>query len=171
MKLEPLICMPTAWTSVSGRFGVHLFEGRVTPDDMGLMQTVGERWTAEHPGERVELVVVYPSDTRLSNDERLRMLKLIKVGEAHRTASATVILAEGLLASMQRSVLTGIMMLAPPPHPAKVFSNIPEAASWLLPHVQRVGEPGLTLPSLEAALNAHLAQFCARPYRPYVKTG
>jgi hypothetical protein len=171
MKLEPLICMPNAWPSVSGRFGVHLFEGRVTLDDMGLMQTVGERWTAEHPGQRVELVVVFPSDTRLTNEERLRMLRLIKAGEAHRIASATVILAEGILASMQRSVLTGMMMLVPPPHPAKVFANIADSARWLLPHVQKVGEPSLSLHAFDAALTAHLAQFCARPYRPYIKAG
>lgn len=155
--------MPTAWTSVCARFAVHLFEGPLTVDDMELMQTVGNRWTVEHPGKRVELVIVLPSDTRLSLDERSRMARMIKHGETHRSASATVILAEGLLASMQRSMLTGLMMLAPAPHPAKVFGSVADASRWLLPHAQAVCSPNLTLNAFADSLAAHVDQFRARP--------
>lgn len=155
--------MPTAWTSVCAGLAVHLFEGRVTIDDMDIMQSVGTRWNVEHPGKRVELVVVLPSDTRLSQEERARMARLIKQGEVYRSASATVILAEGLLASMQRSMLTGMMMLAPAPHPAKVFGSLSDASRWLLPHAQTVCTPSLTLESFADSLTEHVAQFRARP--------
>ena len=163
MRFLPLIRMPTAWTSVCARFAVHVFEGRVTLDDMDIMQAVGARWMVEHPGKRVELVVVLPSDTRMSLDERARMARLIKQGEAQRSVSATVILAEGLLASMQRSMLTGMMMLAPAPHPAKVFGTLADAAKWLLPHAQTVCGPSLTLDIFNESLSAHVADFRARP--------
>jgi hypothetical protein len=166
MRFEPLIRMSTAWTSVFGRFAVHLFEGRVTLEDMELMQSIGEHWNVKHPGKRVELVVVLPSDTRMTPDERARMARLIKLGELHRQASATVILAEGILASMQRSVLTGMMMLAPSPHPSKVFGSLHDAARWLFPHVHALPGLSLTADQFVVALDAQLSQFKARPDRP-----
>src|SRR5688572_8852720 len=105
MRLQPLICLSSAWTSVFGQFAVHLFEGHVSVAQMEHLQAIGDRWNGENPDKRVELVIVLPSDTRMTLEERARMNRLIKHGESFRTASATVILAEGLLASMQRSVL------------------------------------------------------------------
>jgi hypothetical protein len=171
MKFEPLIYMSTAWTSVFGRFALHLFEGRVTLEDMELLQSMGEHWNIKHPGRRVEMVVVLPSDTRMTLEERARMARLIKLGEAHRAASATVILAQGILASVQRSMLTGMMMLAPAPHPVKVFGSLRDAAHWIYPHVQELCGPALKLEPFLAALDDHLAAFRARPDRLLVKTG
>lgn len=168
MRFEPIICLPTAWTSVFARFAVHLFEGRVTLEQMERMQTLGDRYNAAHPGKRVELVVVFPSDTRMTSEERARMGRLIKHGEAHRTASATVILAQGLLASMQRSVLTGMMMVVPSPHPVKVFGGVPEAMQWLFPHVRALCGPTLRIEELAGALDQHVAQFQARADRPQI---
>ena len=163
MKFEPLIRTATTWSSVFDRFAVHLFEGHVTLADMDHMQLIGERWNLQHPGKRVEMAVIFPSEARMTHEERVRMSRLIKLGEAHRTASATVILAQGMLASMQRSMLTGMMMLAPPPHPAKVFGTIADSLKWLEPHVQEacrsvaLGPEELTL-----GVNSHLTQFRAR---------
>lgn len=171
MRFEPLIRMSTAWTSVFGRFAIHVFEGRVTVEDMELLQTIGQQWNVKHPGKRVELVVVLPSDTRMSTEERARMARLIKLGEAHRAASATVILAEGILASMQRSMLTGMMMLAPSPHPTKVFGTLSDAGKWLFPHVQTLPGPRVTLTEFCDALDEQLADFRARPDRLLVKAG
>jgi hypothetical protein len=166
MKFEALIRAPTAWTSVASRFAVHLFEGHVTLTDMNHMLALGKRWNAEHPETRVELVVVYPSDARMSHDERVHMARVMKLGEARRVCSATVILAEGLRASVQRSVLTCMTMLAPPPHPAKVFDRTADAAHWLLPYVCSVHDAALSLDGLMRALCAHLSDFQRRPDRP-----
>jgi hypothetical protein len=154
MIFEPLIRTPTTWSSVVARVAVHLFEGHVTLADMDQMQIIGERWNLQNPGKRVEIVVIFPSDAR--------MTRVIKVGEAHRTASATVILAQGMLASMQRSMLTGLLMIAPPPHPAKVFGAIPDALAWLAPHVQALCGSTLNLDELGVALNSHITQFRSR---------
>jgi hypothetical protein len=171
MRFEPLIRMSTAWTSVFGRFAIHLFEGRVTVEDMELLQTIGQQWNVQHPGKRVELVVVLPSETRMTTEERTRMARLIKLGEAHRAASATVILAEGILASMQRSMLTGMMMLAPSPHPTKVSGTLEDAAKWLYPHLQTLPGPQPSHEEFSTALNDQLASFKARPDRIFTKTG
>jgi hypothetical protein len=154
MTFEPLFQMPSAWTSVADRFGVHLFEGRVTVADMQRMETLGDEWYRKHPGKLVELVVVFPSDARMTDEERARMAQLIKRWEKVRAASATVILAAGLMGAMHRSVLTGMTMLVPPPHPAKVFARVPDAVTWLLPYLRSAcsGEimPGKAVTAVES---------------------
>src|SRR5262245_61538209 len=100
MIFEPVIRLPAAWSSANSSFGIHLFEGHVSLAEMDQMQLVGERWNARNPSKRVEMVLIFPSSARMSQEERSRMAKLVQAGEAQRAASATVILAEGMLASM-----------------------------------------------------------------------
>ena len=162
MRFEAVVRTPASWISVLDRFAVYLFEGHVTLAEMDDMQVVGERWRIQHPEKRVEIVVIFPSEARMSQEERARMARLIKVGEAQRAASATVILAQGLMASMQRSMLTGMLMIAPPTHPAKVFGSIPHALAWLAPHVEAVCGSALKQGQLPNLLSAQIAEFLAR---------
>lgn len=166
MSWEPLIRLPSAWTSVLGNFGVHLFEGHLSLAQMDQMQVLADRWLEQRRGKLVELVVIHPSDARMTHEERARMARLIKAGESRRTASATVILAQGIVASVQRSILTGLTMLVPPPHPAKVFGEIDEALSWLHPYMQASTGSKLSLEELRRELATHVAEFRKRPDRP-----
>jgi hypothetical protein len=163
MVLEPLIELPNMITGVWQRFGVHLFEGRLTVDDMGELERRGDAWHRKHPGQSVEMVVVLPSDNRMTSDERARMIGLIKKWEHARRASATVILATGITGSAQRSVLTGFLILAPPPHPSKVFGRTAAAAAWLAPHVAALSGAEATAEALSEAVDALVARF--RPAR------
>jgi hypothetical protein len=162
MRLEPLIDMPCLLTATWSRLGVHLFHGKVTTRDIDAMEQAGDAWLAKHPGKTVELVIVFPSGERMSSSERIRMARLIKRHEKNRTASATVILAEGLTGAVHRSVLTGLQMLAPPPHPAKVFGATHAAVTWLTPHVQALCGPSADPDALMAAVDALCAKFQAR---------
>jgi hypothetical protein len=162
MVFEPLLRAPTSWISVLDHFAVHLFEGAVSVADIDRMQYIGERWNAQHPGKRAELVVIFPSDTRLTHEERSRFAQLVKAGQAYRAASATVILASGMLGSMQRSMLTGLTMIAPPPHPSKVFGSIADAMVWLGPHVQATCPSVESVEALVRALTLHVEAFRAR---------
>lgn len=162
MKLEPVIDMPCLLSGIWSRFAVHLFYGKVTVPDIEQMERVGEAWYAKHPGKLVELVVIYPSRARLSMVERQRMSREIKRREKDRTASATVILAEGLVGAAHRSVLTGLMMLAPPPHPIKVFGKTNDAIAWLTPRVQALCGPSATKEALIAAVDEFSARFLPR---------
>jgi hypothetical protein len=127
------------------------------------METLGDRWYRKNPGKLVELAIILPSETRMTSEERTRMTQLIKRWESVRIASATVILASGMLGAMHRSVLTGMTMLVPPPHPAKVFATVPDAMSWLLPYLRTAcGDdvmPGRALSAVEGLCDA----FRARP--------
>lgn len=136
--LEPVLTMPNVVSATWRQLGVHAFEGEVTLDDMVRIGAAGALWHRKNPGPVVEMVIIFPSDARLSGDERARMAALVKKWESTRAASATVVLASGVAGSMHRSVLTGIQMIAPPPHPTKVFGNTSDAALWLAPYAKTV---------------------------------
>jgi hypothetical protein len=162
MRFEPVIALPNAWTSACGQFALHLFEGHLSLGDMEHMHDLAGRWLTKHPGKRVEMVVILPSGARMTLEERQRMVRLIKQGEPQRSASCTVILAEGLLGSVQRSILTGLVLLAPPPHPAKVFATVHEGARWLYPHARELMGARLDLDELLVAVDVNVAMFRAR---------
>jgi hypothetical protein len=163
MKFEPVIRLSSAWSSVSGRLGVHLFEGRLTVADMNRMQTLGDEWRRQNAVKTVDLSIIFPSDARMTTEERTRMAQLIKRGEELRVAAATVILAEGMLAAAQRSILTGLILVAFPPHPAKVFARTADAVNWVLPHVLMLQGPGLTSADVLGAVSELCDEFQARP--------
>lgn len=159
----PIIEMPTAFTAVWRRMGVHLFEGKLTLEDMDRLDDEGAAWRKKMPGKMVELVVIFPSDAQMTNDERKRMAAIIKRWEHERVASSTVILAEGLVGSFHRSVLTGLQMLAPSPHPVKIFGAIAPAVQWLAPYARDLCGPETTAEALAAGVSDLCARFAGRP--------
>jgi hypothetical protein len=166
VRFEPIIEMPTAMSAVWRRLGVHLFEGKLTLADMDRLDDLGADWRRRVPGKLVELVVVFPSEARMTTEERARMAKIIKRWEHTREASATVILADGLIGSLQRSVLTGLQLLVPAPHPLKVFGAVAEAVAWLAPYAERLAGPEAKADAIQAGLDALCARFAARPAAP-----
>jgi hypothetical protein len=164
MKLEPIIQLPNMTTGMWRHFGVHAFEGTLTLNDMVLIEAAGDLWHRKNPGKVVEMVIIFPSEARMGSEERARMASIIKRWASVRTASATVVLASGLQGSMHRSVLTGLQMIAPPPHPTKVFGVLLEAVTWIAPHVQAQCGVETTPEELLAAIEELCATFrAARP--------
>ena len=100
---EILLEQPNMLCAAWRRFGIYLFEGRVSIEDIGRLETMGFQWFRKNPGKIVEMVVIYPSEARMSPEERAHMGKVIKRWEDRRSASATVVLATDLIGSMQRS--------------------------------------------------------------------
>ena len=127
------------------------------------MQQVGDLWRARNPGRLVEMVVVFPSSARLSDDERKRLVQLVAHRERDRAASATVILAEGMQGAMQRSMLTALNLMRRPPHPAKVFSTVADGAAFLAPHYAELRERGAPRLDLASAAEEECESFRRRP--------
>lgn len=165
MKFEPIIEMPCLMTGLWKRFGVHLFEGKVTVADMEEIERRSVLWHEKIRGKLVEMVVILPGDAKMTSEERTKMTQIIKRWESSRAASATVILAQGLVGAMHRSVLTGMVMLAPAPHPVKVFGTIPDAVKWLAPFVRELCGPEATPEALDAGVADLAARFAARPQK------
>jgi len=165
MKLEPIIEMSCMTTGMWRRFAVHLFEGKLTLDDIERLEKNSEVWHSKIAGKVVEMVVIFPSEAKMTSEERTRMTRIIKRWEHKRLASATVILAQGLVGSMHRSVLTGMQMLVPAPHPVKVFGAISDAIQWLTPHVHEACGAEAKVDTLLEAVNGLSAQFGKRASR------
>ncbi len=161
MKLEPIIQLPNMMTGRWSRLGVHAFEGTLTVEDIVRIEAAGSLWHKKNPGKVVEMVIIFASEARMSSEERARMAALVKRWEDVRMASATVILASGLVGSMHRSILTGLQMLAPPPHPTKVFGATEHAILWLLPYIQALCGNDTTREDLTAAVDDLCAAFRA----------
>jgi hypothetical protein len=165
VKLEPIIEMPCMVTGNWRRFAVHVFEGKATLADMDAIEANSERWHAKIPDQLVEMVIILPSESKMTGDERTKMMHIIKRWENTRIASATIVLAQGLLGSLHRSVLTGMQMVVPPPHPTKVFGRIDEGSRWLTPHIQKAcgvdTQPGV----LTAAVDDLITHFGKRPIK------
>jgi hypothetical protein len=166
MKLEPIIHLPNMTTGMWRRLGVHAFEGAITLDDMARIEAAGSLWHKKNPGKMVELVIIFPSDARMSSEERARMAGIVKRWEGARTASATVVLGSGLVGAMHRSILTGLHMIAPPPHPTKVFGLTTDAVTWLAPHVQSLCGADATRDDLLLAVEELCAAFRATRKAP-----
>lgn len=159
---EPVFRLPTAWsTAVSGALSVNHFEGEVTVMEMNTIQEIGDRWYARYPAKSLSLSLVYPTTHRPPPEQRERLRQLIKHWEHHHLASANVMLIDGLLGAMHRSVLTGVMMLAPPPHPAKIFASLDAGLPWLLSHQTTKLDAG----SVREVVDRVSAEFLARPSR------
>lgn len=162
---EPHLQRPNMMAAIWRRMGVYLFEGHVTLEDMAQMEAYGVQWMKKNPGKMVEMVVIYPSDSYMTSEERTRMARVIKRWEERRVASATVILATDLMGSMHRSVLTGFQLIVRPPHPTKVFSTTRDALAWLSPYIVEVCGVDATHPHMAAGVEALCARFQARPGR------
>ena len=152
MNFEPIIRMPNMMTGMWRRLGVHAFQGRITVQDITLLEAAGIQWHKRNPGKVVEMVIIFPSDARMNGEERARMAVVVKRFENVRTASATVVLSGGLQGSMHRSVLTGLQLIAPPPHPTRVFGVVADAVSWLEPHVRALCGPDVTIDEMQSGV-------------------
>ncbi len=165
MNLDPIIVEAYMLTGLWRQLAVHLFQGKVTLADMDRIEAASAVTHARVKGKVVEMVVILPSRAEMTHEERVRMGRIIKRWEQKRIASATVITTDGLLASIHRSVLTGLQILVPPPHPTKVFSSAAQALRWLEPYVQEVCGPEATAAELIVAVDELRARFDARVER------
>lgn len=163
LPTTPIFRLPTVWsTAVADSIGVNHFEGEVTVMEMNKIQEIGDRWYARFPGKSLAISVVYPTTHRAPPEQRERLRQLIKHWEHRHLAAANVMLIDGLLGSMHRSIFTGVLMLVPPPHPAKVFSNIDDGVSWLLGHQKGTS---FDVAATRATIHGLCAEFLRRPGR------
>jgi hypothetical protein len=165
VKLEPIIEMPCMVTGNWRRFAVHVFEGKATLADMAAIEASSEKWHAKIRDQIVEMVIILPSEAKMTGDERSKMTHIIKRWENTRIASSTIVLARGLLGSLHRSVLTGMQMVVPPPHPTKVFGVIDDGLRWLTPFIQKSSGADAQTDALMIAVDNLIAYFGKRPVK------
>jgi len=117
-------------------FTVSIFDGVLGEAELDDLQASITEWRAHHPGKTVDLAIIYPTRAGMTAAQRKKWLEIIKCTERQRVAGATVILAEGMLGSVHRGIVTSFNLLAPPPHPVRVFGRVSAALTWLSPYLQ-----------------------------------
>jgi hypothetical protein len=121
------------------RLVLWVIDGHTPLDELERMRAIVGDWSRRERGlQNVTLIVIYPANTTMSGEERRSVARMIEDTKSTRAASATVILSGGMVGALHRSILTGFTLLAPPPHPAKVFADVPSAIAFLHPHVERL---------------------------------
>lgn len=124
-------------------------------------------WIGENPGKNVTLVVLHATPSSMSSDERRTMMRLMEETKHSRMASATVVMATGVLGALHRSILTGMNMLVPPPHPSKIVADVPSAARFLAPYLDGLSGP-VKADQIEQIAHTLHGRICAAKVRAAV---
>lgn len=108
-----------------------------SPDSVQALEAALRR-TARQEGE-AGLLITYDFSRFTGNlpdsEMRARMSSLIR--EAGLFGMAVVLDRHGFFGSAVRSVVTGVLMVARPPFPVRVFSDADEACGWLCEQTKR----------------------------------
>ncbi|MGE0786978.1 MAG: hypothetical protein AB7S26_14995 [Sandaracinaceae bacterium] len=117
-------------------------DGQTPVSELEQLIELSKRHNARYGDPRnVALTIIHGTPSGMSAEERAAAARLIESTKHTRVASSTVVLARGLVAAVHRSILTGISLLVPPPHPVKVCSDVPSALSFLQPHIESLCGP------------------------------
>jgi hypothetical protein len=141
---------------------VWVVDGHTPLDELKRLRSHVAEWTRERGGRKnVTLVVLHAARTTMSSEERASVARMIDETKRSRVASSTVVLADGLVGALHRSILTGFTIVVPPPHPTKVCADVATAIAFLHPHVEslcgRVAQEDLAA-MVEALHEAILAE-------------
>jgi hypothetical protein len=131
-----VLCTPTFAVAAWRRLTLFVVDGHTPIENLERLRTTVLTWVKQHPEKTVSLIVLYPTPEGMSAEERAVMTRLMKETHHTRLASATVVMAEGILGALHRSILTGLTFVAPPPHPAKVFATVSDALRWVGPRLR-----------------------------------
>jgi len=93
--------------------------------------------------KHVALTILYPTDSTMSAEERKCVARIIDESKHRRLASATAVLAQGLMGAVHRSILTGMSILVPAPHPHRITATIEDAIDFVHPYATLSSGPVL----------------------------
>jgi len=120
---------------------IWVVDGSTPPEELERLRTISRAWREEHPEPTVNLIVIYPTQTTMDAAQRKVAAKFIDETKHTRVASATAVLATGMVGALHRSLLTGLSILVPPPHPVKITARVVDAVDFLHPHIEQTCGP------------------------------
>jgi hypothetical protein len=116
---------------------VWVVDGHTPLEELERLRVVVRDWMRERgSAKNVSLVVIHANSTTMSGEERRTVAKIVEDTKSSRIASANVVVSSGVVAALHRSILTGLSLLVPPPHPVKVFANVSPAIRFLHPYIE-----------------------------------
>jgi hypothetical protein len=128
--------------AVFKRLVLWVVDGHTPVHELEHLSEIVRAWGRQHHGTKnVALVVIHAKRSTMSAEERRPVLRMIDETKHDRLASATVVLASGMLGALHRSILTGFSLLVPSPHPTKVFGDVESAIAFLHPYIETACGP------------------------------
>lgn len=113
---------------------------RSTPEAHHLHRVRDAQLAAHRANGKLGVVTVLSPRSIPRMDEATRRASADLRRELHPTfaSSAFVIDGDGFLASISRSLLSGVHLLMPADHPTRVFADVLVASAWTAEHVSGV---------------------------------
>jgi hypothetical protein len=84
-----------------------------------------------HPGEAVYVNVIRGAVPPPSDDVRRELVAMVRTGAGVFRGAAVIALGNAFVGSLVRSVVSGMVMVARPAFPMKVFGEVTEATDWI----------------------------------------
>jgi hypothetical protein len=117
-------------------------DGHTPLDELEQLRRLVHAWYVDQgDAKNVTLVVIHGTNTTMNADERRAVARMIDETKSSRVASATVVLGDGMVGALHRSILTGFSFLVPPPHPVKIFARVEPAVVFLHPFIEALCGP------------------------------
>lgn len=116
-------------------------DGHTPLDELERLRALALARMKEHPEKGVSLIVLHGTRSTMSSEERRSVTQMIDQTKHTRVASSTVVLGRGVIGSLHRSILTGMSIIAPPPHPVRICADVPAAIEFLHPYIEAVAGP------------------------------
>ena len=84
-----------------------------------------------HPGEAIYVNVIRGAVPPPSDDVRRELVAMVRTGAGVFRGAAVIALGNAFVGSLVRSVVAGMVMIARPAFPMKVFGDVTEATDWI----------------------------------------
>ncbi|MFZ5441346.1 MAG: hypothetical protein ACOZQL_15165 [Myxococcota bacterium] len=124
---------------------------RTTMAGVEATREIVERFGAKHPSGFAVLTMV-PENSPPPDSETRRKLATMMGRDGAIRGAAVFFEGTGIRVTVIRSVTTGLMLLARPPYPYKVFDSLEGAITFLHDVLQKSGAPVKSTAELLAAL-------------------
>ncbi len=117
-----------------GSLVVMVFRDDLTPERVALMREHELSLVARQKTKFVALSLLDVTDAQIirsSPEGREAATRLTREIAPHLLAAAIILDREGFVAALLRSMITTINVVAAPPYPMRVFSDIAQGLEWL----------------------------------------
>jgi len=121
------------------------------------VQRIGIALAGKYPQGILFVNVMLRGKARFSAEARAEAAQQTTENAIRATACSHIIAATGLVAATVRAFMSTVLMLSRPTRPTKVFTNIQEAAPWLV-GLAPPGEPGWSKDKLIAFYDEVVAE-------------
>lgn len=116
---------------------VAIFKHETTSEGLALLQTLYDQQAHLYPKGVYMITIVEKGAPMPSNTVRKELADFLATGAGYTRMSAVIQEGGGFTATLVRTVVSGLALLANLPYPHRVFPSLQEGAEWLATNTTR----------------------------------